>query len=84
MDTESDNDLNEVILQRNSEKCEDIVAMKDVDIKETYLKLIFEPYRFAKSTICKSLSVIPIKIFSKNIYLKLNINLDFKAISLER
>lgn len=58
LDKDGDNELNEVILQRNSEKSEEIVAMKDVDIKETYLKLIFEPYRFAKSTICKSLSVI--------------------------
>lgn len=41
----------------NNEKDDEIVLLKDLDQKETYLKYIFEPYRFSKSTICKALSV---------------------------
>lgn len=32
-------------------------SFTDLDLKEVYLKLIFEPYRFSKSNILKSLGV---------------------------
>jgi hypothetical protein len=33
-------------------------GFSDLDVKELYLKLIFEPYRFSKSNMIKSLGVI--------------------------
>jgi hypothetical protein len=58
----NDKTFNELLIQRAQEKDDEIIALKDM--KETFMKLIFEPYRFSKATICKSLRVTIIPSFT--------------------
>lgn len=51
----NDKTFNELLIQRPQERDDDIIVLRDM--KETFMKLIFEPYRFSKATICKSLRV---------------------------
>ncbi len=56
----------DLTMERRNDNEDEFAFAKDVDHKEAYLKAIFEPYRFSKLTILKSLSVSYSNFFGIN------------------
>ena len=59
-----DNDENEE--EEDDDDHEKLIDFANMDLKETYLKLIFEPFKFSKQNILKSLGILRHSVLNEN------------------